>query len=225
MAIQLASIGLVTLPTPEALPRVQAALLQRRALDLVLQAAPSAHVVQRDERQRQQRGDDDEELQDLVVDRRRQPAERDVGHDDERGDDDRGRDRPPEQQVHDEREREEVDAGDEHRGHRERRRVERVRRLVEAQAQVLGHRADLGPVVEGHHHDAQEDHRRDGADPVEVDGGHAVLGAVGRHAEDLQRAEIGGDEGQAGDPGGQRPPGEEEVDVGLDRHPGDHADP
>ena len=212
-------------PDAEALPGVQAALLQRRLLDLVLEAAPAAHVVQRDERQRQQARHDDEELQDLVVDRRGQAAERDVDEHDRGGDDDRDRDRPAQHQVDDQREREQVDAGDQDRRHCERRGVQRVRGVVEAQAQVVGHAADLGAVVEGHHHDAQEDHRRDRADPVEVHGRDAVLGTVGGHAEDLERAEVGGDEGQARDPCGQGPAGQEEVDVGLDGQTRDRADP
>ncbi len=210
---------------PEALPGVEAALLQGRRLDLVLQAAPAAHVVERDERQREQARDDDEELQDLVVDRRGQAAERDVDEHDRGGDDDRDRERPAEHQVDDQREREQVDAGDQHGRHGERRGVQRVGRVVEAQAQVVRDAADLGPVVEGHHHDAQEDHRGDRADPVEVHGRDAVLGTVGGHAEDLERAEVGGDEGQAGDPGGQRPAGQEEVEVRLDRQTRDGADP
>jgi hypothetical protein len=46
----------------------------RRPADRVDEAAEAADPVQADEGQRQERGDDDEELQDLVVDRRRQPT-------------------------------------------------------------------------------------------------------------------------------------------------------
>jgi hypothetical protein len=79
-------------------------------------------------------------------------------------------------------------------------------------------------VIEGHHHEPQEDHRRHGADPVEVDGGDAVLRAVGRHPEDLERPEVGGDEGQAGYPRRKRSTGQEEVKVRLDRQSCDGAD-
>jgi hypothetical protein len=58
-----------------------------------------------------------------------------------------------------------------------------------------------------------------------VDGRHAVLRAVGGHAEDLERAEVGGDEGQPRDPCRQRAAGEKEVEVGLDREPGYRPDP
>ena len=74
-----------------------------------------------------------------------------------------------------------------------------------------GTRAGLGAVVERHHEDADEDHGGDGADPVEVAGDDAVLGAGGAHADDFLRAEVGGDEGEAADPGGDGAPGEEEV--------------
>ena len=52
----------------------------------------------------------------------------------------------------------------------------------------------------------------DGADPVVVHHRHAVLGAARGEAEDLDRAQIGGDEGQARDPGRQRASGQEEVE-------------
>ena len=97
-------------------------------------------------------------------------------------------------------------------------------RLVEALEQVLGDRADLGAVVERHHHEAQEDHRRDRADPVVVDRRDAVLGAVGADAQDLRRAEVGRDEGQAGDPRRQRAAGQEVVEARLDVALGDAAD-
>ena len=123
----------------------------------------------------------------------------------------------PEQQLQDQRERVQVHAGDQHRGDRERQRVEDVGRLVEAQPQVLRHAAHLGAVVEGHHHEAQEDHRRHRADPVVVDRRvDAELRAVGGHPEDLERAEVGRDERQAGDPRGQRPAGQEVVQARLD---------
>src|SRR5699024_9627012 len=54
------------------------------------------------------------------------------------------------------------------------------------------------------------------ADPEVVHGRHAELRAGGGHAHDLDRAEVGGDEREAGDPGGQGPAGEEELDRGGD---------
>ena len=192
----------------------------------VHQPVPAADVDEADDHDRQQRRDDHEELQHLVVDRRREAAEADVDHDDHAGDDDADEQRPAEQQLEHERQRVEVHARDQHRGDREGDRVELVRAVVEAQAQVLGDRADLRAVVERHHHQAEEDHGRDGADPVVVDRRDAVLRAVGRHADHLERAEVGRDEGQARDPRRQRAAGQEVVqarlDVALGREP--HAE-
>ena len=193
-------------------------------LDPPLEPGDAPDGVQRDERERQQARDDDEELEHLVVDRRGEAAEGDVDEHERGGDEDRGRDRPPEHQVDDEREREQVDAGDEHRRDGERAGVEGMGELAEPQSQVLRYRADLGAVVERHHHEAEEDHRRHRPDPVVVDGGDAVLGAVGGLAEDLECTEVGGDEREARDPGRERPAGEEEVDVGLDEQARDEAD-
>ena len=189
-------------------------------------------VDQRHRHQRDQRGEDHEELEHLVVDRRGQPAERDVDEHDAGGDHDRGVDRPAQHQRQHQAEREQVDAADQHGRDGEGAGVEEVGGPVVAPPQPLGHRAHLRPVVEGHHHQAEEDHGRDRADPVEVHGRHAVLGAVGRHPEDLERAEVGRHEGQPGDPRGQRAAREEEVEVRLhqaargeaDAHDGDEVD-
>ena len=172
----------------------------RRGGDLLLEAAPAADPVEAEPDEREERGDDDEELQHLVVDRRREPTEGDVGQDDDRGDDEGQPQRPAEQRVDDRPEQVEVDAGDEQLRHRERDRVDEVRLLAEPPEHELRHRAHLRAVVEGHHHDAEEEHRGDGADPEVVDGRDADLGAVGAHAHDLDGPEVGRDEGQAGHP-------------------------
>ena len=174
--------------------------------------------------QRHQRGDDHEELQHLVVDRGAQAAERDVGQHHRRGDDQRDRQRPAEQRPDDRPEQEEVDAGDQQLRDRERRGVDQVRARAEPPEHELRHRAHLGAVVERHHHDAEEQHRRDRADPEVVHGRQPELRAVGRHAHDLDRAEVGRDERQPGDPRRQRAPREEEVDRVRDLAPGEGAD-
>ena len=46
-------------------------------------------------------------------------------------------------------------------------------------------------------------------------GGDAIFGAAGGHADQFQRAEVGRDEGQAGDPGRDGAAGGEEVRGGL----------
>ena len=42
-------------------------------------------------------------------------------------------------------------------------------------------------------------------------GGDAVFGAAGSHADQLERAEVGGNEREPGDPRRDRTPGQEEV--------------
>ena len=61
-----------------------------------------------------------------------------------------------------------------------------------------------------------EEHRRDRAHPVEVRGHDAVLGADAAHADQFLRAEIGREEGQAGDPDRDRVAGGEKVAAGGD---------
>ena len=175
------------------------------------EAVPAPHVLEAEQRERRQRGDDHEELEHLVVDRRRQPAEGDVGEHDRGGDDERDPQRPAEQRLDDRAEQEQVDARDEQLRDGERDRVHEVRGRAEPAEHELRHRAHLRAVVERHHHDAEEEHRRDGADPEVVHGGQPELGAVRRHAHDLDRAEVGRDEGQSGHPRRERAPGEEEV--------------
>ena len=75
----------------------------------------------------------------------------------------------------------------------------------------------LGDVVEGHHDDAEEEHGGDGADPVPVGGEDAVLVSGACPAHQLERAEVGGDEAEAGDPGGHFAAGEEELFAGVGR--------
>ncbi len=133
----------------------------------------------------------------------------------------RGRPRAEDRRVEDVQQHDQLghgvhrDAAREDRHHREGDGVQPARLLVEPQPQVLGHRVGPRAVVERHHEQADEDHRRDRADPVEVAGGDPVLGPRGGHADDLLRPEVGRDERQPADPGGDRPAREEEVLAGL----------
>jgi hypothetical protein len=167
---------------------VQPGSAQVAVAHAVGQAADAADVDQRHDHERHKRREDHEELEHLVVDRRRQPAERDVDEHDPGGQHDRGVDRPAQHQRQHQPEREQVDAADQDGRDRERGGIEEVGRLVVATPQPLGHGAHLGAVVERHHHEPEEHHRRDRADPVEVHGRHAVLRAVGGHPQDLERA-------------------------------------
>jgi hypothetical protein len=163
---------------PQPLPGVQSGLPQIALLDLVGQPAEAADVDERDGHERGERRQDDEELQDLVVDRGGEPAEGDVGEHDRRRHEDRGAYRPPQHEREHETQREQVHPADEHGRQGKGDRVEEVGGAAVTPAQPLGHRTDLRPVVEGHHHQPEEDHRRDRADPIEVHRGHAVLRAV-----------------------------------------------
>ncbi len=84
-----------------------------------------------------------------------------------------------------------------------------------AQMQVAGDGVGLRDVVEGHHDDAEEEHRGDGADPVPVRGEDAVLIGRAGPAHQFERAEVGGDEAEAGDPGGHFAAGHEELFAGV----------
>ena len=200
--------------------------LSSSAAAVILSVSPSQPPTRcrPEQGERQQCRDDHEELQHLVVDRGAQAAEGDVGEHDRRGDQERDPQRPAQQRLDDRAEQVEVHAGDEQLRDRERDGVDQVGAGAEPAAHELRHRADLRAVVERHHHDAEEEHRRDGADPEVVHGREAELGAVGRHAHDLDRAEVGRDERQTGHPGRQRAAGQEEVDRVGDLAAGQHPD-
>ncbi len=156
--------------------------VDRHRLEHRGEAAPSSDVLESEEHQGEEAQDDQEELEDLVVDRRGQPAEEDVDQDDDGGDHDAEVEVPAEHQLEELREGIHRDPRrqDRHRGERD--RVEAPGLLVESEPEILRHRARSRAVVERHHEDADEHHRRDRAHPVEVARHHAVLGARGRHA-------------------------------------------
>jgi len=212
------------LPMPVALPQMEAGRAERRSLDLLGQAVPAADLDQADHGHGDQAGQDHEELQHLVVDGSAESADRDVDEHKPCCHADREEERPAEQVLEDQGESVEVDPRNQHRGQREGQCVEDVGRRIEPQPEILRDAADLGAVVERHHHQAQEHHGWYGADPVEVCCRDPVLRAVGRHAQDLDRAEVCRDEGQTRDPRRQRPAGQEEVHAGLDRGTGGDAD-
>ena len=224
MPIQFAPIGLVTSPTPVPCQACRPPSPSADSVTLRRELAEAADGADGHDRERDQAGEDDEELQHLAVDGRAEAAEADVDQDHRRRDDDAQDLRPAEQGVEDDREGVEVDARDEHARDGEHDGVEDVSAVAEAEPEELRNGSDFGTVVEGHHHDAEEHHRRDGADPVVVHRRDAVLGAVRGHADDLGRAQVGGDERQAGDPRGERPAGEEEVGARPDGAARDDAD-
>ena len=89
--------------------------------------------------------------------------------------------------------------------------IQQVRAVVEPPLQIFRHAAQPGYVVEPHHENSEENHRRDGAGPIPMVRHHPVLRAHRDHADNLERAEIGGHERQPRNPGWQRTAREKEV--------------
>ena len=185
--------------------------VEHRLLELGREPGEAADFLEPEEDDRQEAEPNEEELDDLVVDRGRKTAPEDIEEDDDRGEEDRSVERPAEHGLEEKGHGVEADAAHEDGHDGEGDGVEAARRLVVPELEVLGHGPDPAAVVERHHEDAQEDHGQDGADPVEVDRGDAVFGRVGHHADDLEGAEVGREEGQARDPAGEGAAREEEV--------------
>ena len=189
------------------------------------QAAPAAGLAQPEEHERGEAEDDEEELHDLVVNRAGQAADGDVDEHDDRGHGDAGVDVPAEEQPQQRAHGVHADPRREHGHDGEGDRVEGAGLLVEAELQVFGHAARARAVVERHHEDADEHHGRDGADPVEVAGEDAVFRAAGGHPDHFLRAEVGGEEGEAGGPGRHRSAGQEEIRAAGDPPPQQEPQP
>ena len=62
--------------------------------------------------------------------------------------------------------------------------------FVEPKFEVTRDGIDLAAVVKRHHVNAEEKHRRDGADPIKMCDIHSVLERVARHPEQLESAEV-----------------------------------
>ena len=153
----------------------------------VLQPIPTTNAVQTNDGQRGECGDDDEELQHLVIDGGRKSAQGDIGQHDEAGHEERYPHLPAQQGFDDGGQQVQVHTGNQQLGHGEGNRIDQVRGVAKALAHELRHRAHLGAVVERHHHNAQKDHGRDGADPEVVHCLEAILHAIGGHTDDFHR--------------------------------------
>ena len=183
--------------------------------DLRLQVRPSPRLDHAQDRDQHGPGPDQDELEHLVEDRRLQPAQGHVGGHRQRRDPDAEVDVPAQHDLHHAGHGEHVHAAHENGHERERDRREGPAVLAEAKLEVAGNGVGLGDVIEGHHHDAQEEHGRDGADPVPVGRQDAVLVGRAGPAHQLERAQVGRQEAQAGDPGRHLAAGQEEVFAGL----------
>ncbi|SPF39816.1 hypothetical protein SBA4_2420012 [Candidatus Sulfopaludibacter sp. SbA4] len=185
-------------------------------LDARLNARPSARFHHRHQRQRREARHDQQKLKHLIVYGAGEAAQKRVGQHDGRRAQHRGRKVPSQHQLQQQPQRIHRDARREHRHHRERARVERAGLLVETHLEVFRHGAGLAAVVKRHHEEAHEQDCGNGADPVEVRRHDAVFGARGRHADEFLRAQVGRDEGQAGDPYRNAVAGEKEIAAGGD---------
>ncbi len=87
--------------------------------------------------------------------------------------------------------------------------------LAETQLQISRDRVSFGNVIERHHDQRQEQHRRNGADPIPVGRQNAVLVGRSRPAHQFERAQIGGEKAEAGHPGRHLAPGHEEIFAGV----------
>ncbi len=81
--------------------------------NLLLESAPSAHAIEADEGQGKQRGNNDEELENFVVNSRREPTHRDVRKDDNGGNDKCHPEWPAQQPINNLSQKEEIDTGNE----------------------------------------------------------------------------------------------------------------
>ena len=183
--------------------------------DLGHEVAPATSLDEAEDGDEHGSRPDEDELEDFVDDGRAQPAEHDVDGDRDGADPHGEVDVPAEDDLHDDGHGVHVDAGHEDGHEGEADAGEAARSLAEAELQIAGDGVRLGDVVEGHHHNAEEEHGWDGADPVPVRGEDAVLVGRSGPAHQLQRAEVGGDEAEARDPGGHFAPGEEELLAGV----------
>ena len=203
---------------------------------------PAADVLQAQPDQRKESGDDQEKLDHFVVDGAGQSAQQDVSQNHQRRNHQGEVKYPGLRQAQPGKRRVENvqdlnqlrhgihgNAGRKKSHDGERNGVEAAGLFVKAQAEIFRHRACPRAVIERHHEHAHEDHRRNGADPVKMAGGDAVLRARGAHANHFLRAQVGGKKGQSGNPGGNGAPGQKEIRAGLyialeDRSDSEHED-
>ena len=200
------------------------ALRRRHVRQPFGESLPAPQILEAEEHQRRETGDDEEELQHLVVDGRGESSEQDIAQHDGRGQPHARVEVPTQEQIQQQSHGVHRDARGENRHGRERDRVQAAGLLVEAHLQVLGHRARLRAVVERHHEDPEKHHRGNRAHPVEMAGRHAVLGPRGGHADHFLRAEVGGEECEPRDPRGNRAAGEKIIRAGLHVAPQREAD-
>ena len=178
-------------------------------------AVPTAGFDQADDGDQHGAEPDQYELQHLIEDGRKQAAQSDVEHHGDGGDPDADVNIPAEHHLHDERHGVHIDAAHEDGHQAEGNGGEGARRFAEAEFEVAGDGVRLGDVIERDHHDPEEDHGGNGADPIPVNRQNAVL--IGRcgPAHEFERTQVGGEETKSRDPSCHLASREEEIFAGL----------
>ena len=151
-------------------------------LKRAIHPAPTANIFQSKINDRRKTEHNHEELEHLRVDGRSQSAFEHIYQHNSRTNPESGMIIPTEQLVEQLGQSVHGNTGSEHRHHGEGDRVERADAFVKAHLQVFRDGAGFGSVVEWHHENSQKDHRWNRADPIEVAGRDAVLGAAGSHS-------------------------------------------
>src|SRR5690348_9445308 len=169
--------------------------------DLSLERVPAAGFDEAENRNQECASPDEHELENFIENGRAQAAERDVNSHGERGDPDAEVHVPAEDNFEHEGHGIHVDATHEDGHEAEGDGGKGAAGFVVTQFEIAGDGVRLRNVVERHHEDAEEEHGGDGGDPVGVRGEDAVLVRRGGPAHQLESAEIGGEEAEAGDPG------------------------
>ena len=197
---------------------------QRHGAQARLNAVPASGLGDRENRQGRETGHDQQKLEDLIVYGAGEPAEEGIDQNDGGRDQNRHIEVPAQHQLQQLAQGIHGDSRGKDGHHGEGESVVGARLLVVAHFEVLGNGAGFAAVVERHHENSHEQDGRNGADPIEVGGHDAILGAGGGHADEFLGAEVGRDECQAGDPDGNRTPGKKEIAAGghlLPKHPPD----
>ena len=183
--------------------------------ELGFESGPAAGLDQPKDRHQQRAAPDQHKLQNLVEDRRAQPAQRHIGRHGQRRDDDGEVQVPAQHDLHHLRHGEHIHAAHQHGHEGEGKCGDDARSLAVAQLEVSGHGVRLADVVEGHHHHAQEEHGGDGAHPVPVRRKNAVLVGRAGPAHQFERAEVGRNKAQARDPRRHLASGHEKLFAGV----------
>ena len=148
----------------------------------------------------QESDDNQKELKELVVNGGREPSPENKDQHHPAGQQHAGGERPAQHAAENHGKSKHVDSRHQHGDDGEAESIEDVGAMVIAHAQILRNAAHAVRVVVADHEQAQENHGRDGADPVPVIRPHAILCAVGGMAHHLQRPQVRRHEGDAGDP-------------------------